>query len=154
MTRLRRRKRGEKPRIVGSIAMHDTGREAHIYCQHRPRSPKHEVLLTEQLLNFDLPIMDWIRGIETDTKYKPDAELGRLKVEYDTGTESRKQVLKQVRQYQDCKSIVLWVFNELNRFNWLQGVATTNTLMMLAGASELYDIQGNALGVDELSKLT
>lgn len=154
MTRLRQRKRGEKPRIVGSIAFNDTGREAHIYCQHRPRSPVHEVLLTEQLLGFPIPMKDWIRGIETDSKYRPDAQVGRLFVEYDTGTESRKQVLKQVRQYHDCKSIVLWVFNSLNRFNWLQGVATTNTLMMLAGASELYDIQGNSLGVDKLSDLT
>lgn len=147
---MKKRKRGRRPRCVGTVALYDSGRESNVYCSWRPRALKHEVLLTDWILDFGLDLLNWKRGINTDSQYRPDAEWGNLMVEYDTGTEKKAQVQRQAKRYNDCQSMVLWVFQskDVSRFNWIQEVAkTNNTLLMLVGSDQLFDLNGNAMSV-------
>ena len=163
ISRMKQRKRARRPRCVGSVALHDTGREANVYCSWRPRASKHEVLLTKWLIeagkqlfgNTD-DLLDWMkqikRGINTNSQYRPDAEFKNLMIEWDMGTEKKKQVQAQAKRYRDCESIVLWVFQrkDVSRFNWITEVATENTLVMLAGDDHAYDKTGAAISLKEL----
>lgn len=150
IVRMKKRTRGRKPRVVGTVALHDTGREALVYCGWRPRAIKHEVLLTEWLLDFGFPMDRWNRGMNTSSKYKPDAECSKLMVEIDTGTEKRKQLQSQILQQRDSEKPTLWVVHSLARFNWIEEVANKEkTLMTLVGSNEIYDMHGKCVTVDK-----
>lgn len=99
-------------------------------------------------------MLNWKRGINTNSKYKPDAEMDNLSVEFDMGTEKQRQVQRQAKRYDDYKGTVLWVFQDTNRFNWITEVANhSNTLVMLAGNQEVYDLGGHAMSIENLRSL-
>ncbi len=107
-------------------------------------------MLTQELLDWNIPIFDWRRSILTDSELKPDAQYKELMIEYDTGTESRRQVTKQASRYHKKDVLVVWVFQSATRFGWVQG---KNTLVKLAGSSEVYSTDGNRTSVDGVCQM-
>ncbi|MBB02104.1 MAG: hypothetical protein CMJ47_05605 [Planctomyces sp.] len=128
----------------------ENGRPAKVFCNYRPRYPAHEAMLTEELLDWRIPLFDWKRSILTDSELKPDAQYKELMIEYDTGTESRRQVTKQASRYHKKDVLVVWVFQSATRFGWVQG---KNTLVKLAGSSEVYSTDGNRTSVDGVCQM-
>ncbi|EMI19557.1 hypothetical protein RMSM_03517 [Rhodopirellula maiorica SM1] len=99
-------------------------------------------------------MLNWKRGMNTNSELKPDAEIEKMMVEYDMGTEGKKQVQRQAKRYTKTNSWVLWVFQNANRFNLLEGAApTSNTLMMVDGSDTIYDLKGYAVPVDKLVEI-
>ncbi len=152
--RLKKRKRGRKPRIVGTVLLHESGRAAHVYCAWRPASLLHEVLLTDELIGLPIPLQLWLRGGRTDRSLRPDAEIPNvLMVEFDSGTERRKQVQKQARAYSHSSIKTLWIVPDVRRMDWIRQVANLDTtLMMLHGGQEVWDLTGRSVSVDKFCR--
>lgn len=153
-SRQEKKKNGWKPRCIGMVHMHDTGRPAKVYCNYRPRYVDHEVKLTEELIDWNIPMLDWKRSIMTDSELRPDAQYKNLMIEYDNGTEKRPQVMQQAKRYRDKDVICVWVFQTTTRFDWIQKVADKgNTLVKLAGASEVYSLDGKTTSIEGVVNL-
>jgi len=151
LIRLRKRTRGRKPRLVGTVAMHDTGRAANIFCAWRPGSLLHEVRLTAELVRLPIPLHLWTRGSKTSRQFRPDAELESLFVEFDTGTEKRPQLQRQARAYHQTERLVLWMVPGVKQIEWLRQVAKPDTtLVMLHGGSEIFDLKGRTASVEQV----
>lgn len=147
------RVRGRKPRIIGTVALHDTGRAAQVYCAWRASTSSllHEVLLTGELIRLPIPLNLWVRGSKTDRRLRPDAEIPKLFVEYDSGLERKKQLQKQVRAYHQTQRTCLWMVPSVKQIDWIAEVAVkATTLVMLHGASEVFDLYGNSKPVEKV----
>lgn len=107
-------------------------------------------MLTEELLDWDIPLFDWKRSILTDSELKPDAQYRDLMIEYDTGTEGRRQITKQNNRYHKKDVLVVWVFQSVTRFGWVRG---KNVLVKLAGSNEVYSTDGNRTSVSEVCQM-
>ena len=149
--RMKKRKRGRTPRIVGTVALHDTGRAAQVYCAWKVNSLLHEVMLTEELIKLPIPLNLWLRGGKTDRRLRPDAELPKLFVEFDMGTERKQQMQKQVKAYHQSQRTVLWIVPSVRQIDWITEVANkATTLVMLHGSSEVFDLYGQSKPVDKV----
>ena len=145
--------RGRKPRIVGVVALHDTGRAAQVYCAWRPQHLEHEVRLSDELIRLPIPLTLWKRGGNTDRQLRPDAELPKLYVEFDMGTERKKQIQKQVKAYHQSQRTVLWIVPTVRQFEWIAEVGKKETtLVMLHGSSEVWDLQGQKAPVEKVCR--
>ncbi|MBB3208913.1 hypothetical protein FHS27_004747 [Rhodopirellula rubra] len=150
LIRLKKRKRGRTPRVIGTVAMHDSGREAKVYCSHRVSKIEHEVFLSEELIDWPIPFTMWKRGRNTDGFLRPDAEIDGLSIEFDRGYETQKQLRKQVVRYRDYDGFVVWCVPSVKQIDWIRKDASDNTLYKLHGASVLFDGQGRELSVAKL----
>jgi|GEM_PF-3840219 len=65
------------------------------------------------------------------------------------GTEGRAQVTKQARRYRGKDVFCIWVFQDKSRFDWISAGDKGNTLMKLAGAQELYSLDGQQTTISE-----
>lgn len=140
---MKKRVRGRKLRIIGTVALHDSGRAAQVYCAWKANSLLHEVLLTEELIKLPIPLNVWLRGGKTDRRLRPDAENSKLYVEFDSGTERKKIVQKQVKAYHQTQRMVLWIVPSERQFEWIKEVGKKeSTRVMLHGSSEVWDLEG------------
>lgn len=115
----------------------------------------HEVLLSEELIGWPVEFTDWKRGSAVDPVRRPDAELGPLLIEMETGNKSQKQMKKRLEQYHGVDARVVWVLPTMNRFTWAQEFGDPqNTLVKLPGANEVYDLSGRATTVEKLCRTT
>jgi len=137
--------------MLGTVLVEECGRPSNVYGSWRPRAMDHEVLLSRELTRWPIEFTKWKRGINTDSKLRPDAELPGLFVEYDCNTESRRQVVRQAVRYRNRPERIVWVFQTMARFDWLKDVADhRNTLVKLAGADCVYDLTGRETTVMKL----
>lgn len=115
--------------------MEDGGRPSDVYCQYRVASPYHEVKLTEELIMWPVEVWSWLRGTNTDSQFRPDAELDYLALEYDTGEEGRRQVQKQCKKHQTNPKTVVWIFEKEfeQRAKWVREASNKNTFVKKAG---------------------
>lgn len=153
--RLRSRKRGRKLRVIGQVAMQEVGRLCNVYCSYRPKAIEHEVWLSDELVKWPIDFTSWKRGIETDEKLRPDAQVEGLMIEYDRGTERKKQVQKQAEAYRNYTGLVVWVVPSPTQVKWISEVAwADNTMFKFHRTAELFDDKGRQIDLKKLCSST
>lgn len=136
---------------MGHVALHDTGREARVFCSWVPNALLHEVLLSEELIGWPVEFTSWLRGSKVDSSLRPDAQRGDLLIEFETGNKSRKQMSHRLQQYHGVDKRVVWVLPTVNRFDWAKADGDPrSTLVKLPGANEVYDLNGRSAPVEKL----
>lgn len=141
-------------KVVGLVQA-DNGAPARMFGTWRPRSIEHEYQLSEELIAWELwgamPFKDWRRGSTTHAELRPDSEVDGLMLEFDTGAESRKQVVKQARRYFGHPGVVMWIVPTMNRIEWIREVADKrNTLVKIIGQKECFSLSGRETSVDKV----
>ena len=108
-------------------------------------------MLTEELIKLPIPLNLWLRGGKTDRRFRPDAELPNLYVEWDSGVERKQQIQKQVKAYHQSHKAVLWIVPSVRQIEWITEAGNkATTLVMLHGSSEVFDLYGQSKPVDKV----
>jgi hypothetical protein len=96
--------------VVGFVQEHRVGRTQAVYaCRHIPVSlVNHEWRLTQFLIEHGL--LEALRGSAVDQELLPDATVGSLHLELDTGSMGYEQVVRdRFPKYAGREDLVLWI---------------------------------------------
>ena len=125
-----------------------------MYCAWSPASLLHEVMLTDELLDF--LSLDIERGNRVG-KYNSDAVIrfGKLPVccEMDLDTEGYDQVREQMAVYENAQIYNVWFAPTTARVEGLMAVGTPYSLYSVCGSRVWINAEKNVLTVDQILSL-
>ena len=137
--------------------VHDDGKPAHCLCQYRVSKMRHEVKLTEELIMWpEVRVWDWLRGCNTNSTFRPDAEQPFVALEYDSGEEGRRQVQKQCKTHRPSKKPTVWVLERdfEKRRQWIKEASNSLTYVKEAGSKHIEDMAGNSFHITDFVQAT
>lgn len=134
--------------------MNDTGRKSDVYCAWSPVSLLHEVLLTEELLDFMELKID--RGNKVG-RFNSDAVIHfgdtPLCCEMDMGTEGYTQIESQMEAYERAGIYNVWFGTSPARVNGLMRAATSFSLFSVCGSRVWMNSAAEPVSVDQILSL-